>query len=52
MDNGVLLAYVLCLASALLCVVYGVLNWNKGAEEPTKEDKNWALEENKYRKKF
>ncbi|MHB1406616.1 MAG: symporter small accessory protein [Desulfitobacteriaceae bacterium] len=28
-DPGVIFAYVLSIASALLCVVYGVLNWNK-----------------------
>ncbi|MEW5762935.1 MAG: symporter small accessory protein [Bacillota bacterium] len=25
---GVFLAYVLCIASTLLCVVYGVARWN------------------------
>jgi hypothetical protein len=24
--------YLLCILSALLCVVYGLINWNKGAE--------------------
>ena len=26
-------AYALCVLSAGLCVVYGLFNWNKGAEE-------------------
>lgn len=25
--------YVLCILSALLCVVYGLLNWNRDAAE-------------------
>jgi len=32
-DASILLAYLLCFASALLCVVYGVLNWNKDSDD-------------------
>jgi hypothetical protein len=32
---GVILAYVLSIAMALLCVVYGVINWNKSGEKET-----------------
>lgn len=32
-DFGIILAYLLCFLSAVACVVYGVMNWNKGAEE-------------------
>jgi len=32
-DLGVSLAFWLTIFSALLCVVYGVINWNKGDEE-------------------
>lgn len=28
-DPGIILAYLLSIGSALLCVVYGVLNWEK-----------------------
>ncbi len=38
--------YLLTILSGLLCVVYGIVNWNKGDDEVTDEDKNWALEEN------
>ena len=31
-DAGIWLAYILCIASAILCVVYGIVNWNKGDE--------------------
>lgn len=29
-DGWILAAYLLCIGSALLCVVYGVVNWNRG----------------------
>ncbi len=29
-DFSITLVYVLCIASALVCVIYGVVNWNKG----------------------
>ena len=32
-DVWITLAYVLCILSALLCAVYGIVNWNKGAEK-------------------
>jgi hypothetical protein len=35
-------AYLLCIASALFCVVYGVLNWNKGDESVHSEDRKWV----------
>ena len=45
--TAVWLAYVLCILSTLLCVAYGLLNWNKG-EEPLQEvDVKWAAEEKK-----
>ena len=43
---GVGLAYVMCILSAILCVVWGLVNWNRGDEpvrngdvERVKEDK-------------
>ena len=32
-DGWVFAAYILCVLSAILCLVYGIINWNKGAEE-------------------
>jgi hypothetical protein len=37
-------AYLLCILSAVLCVVYGLINWNKGANNENKqmqEESNW-----------
>lgn len=39
--------YLLCIASAILCVVYGVINWNKGEEAIQPDDVKWAAEEKK-----
>jgi drug/metabolite transporter (DMT)-like permease len=38
-DASVWLAILLCLGSALLCVVYGIVNWNKGNGEKEGGDK-------------
>jgi len=48
------LAYGLCLCSALLCILYGLFNWNKGAgdEAPQPEDVAWAGEEKEVEKPF
>lgn len=49
-DFSVFAAYVLCILSAILCVVYGVMNWNKGGDvspEEAVEEVRWEAEENK-----
>lgn len=51
-SKGVLAAYMLCIASTLLCVVYGLINWNKGAEQAEPEDAKWADEEKKVEEKL
>ena len=41
-------AYVGCIFVTLLCVVYGILNWNKGGEdeeEQVKEELSWHKKE-------
>ena len=37
------LGFILTILSALLCVVYGLLNWNKGyvTEEELMKEKTW-----------
>ena len=44
-DNLISLVYVLCLLSALLCVVYGLISWNRGGAAVEPEDVKWAAEE-------
>lgn len=46
-DKGVLLAYFLCIASSLLCVIYGLFSRNRGDEPIKPEDLKWASEEKK-----
>ena len=51
-DPWVALAYLLCIASSALCVIYGWLNWNRGDEEVKDEDVRWAAEEDKAEDKL
>ncbi len=48
-DFGIILAYVLCVLSTLLCVVYGIVNWNKGGEDESvqiTEESEWESKQN------
>lgn len=44
-DKYVSIVYLLCIASSVLCVAYGVVNWNRGEEQTREEDIRWAREE-------
>jgi hypothetical protein len=44
-DAWVAAAYWLSIASALLCLGYGIVNWNRGDEPAREEDVQWAREE-------
>jgi hypothetical protein len=46
-DKGVVAAYLLCIVSTILCVVYGLINWNRGEENIQPDDVKWAAEEKK-----
>jgi hypothetical protein len=46
-DKWVVLVYVLCIASTLICVLYGFFAWNKGDDQVKAEDVKWVREENK-----
>ena len=51
-DKWVAMAFLLCIASSLLCLVYGWINWNRGSEEIQQEDIRWAAEEDKVEDKL
>jgi hypothetical protein len=54
-DIWIILAYVLCILSAILCVVYGIVNWNKGADLETKElaeESDWSKSESEIEDKL
>jgi len=46
-DGWIFSAYLLCIASALLCIVYGVIMWNNGGSEDreTPEQLHWEEKE-------
>ncbi|MFA7693168.1 MAG: hypothetical protein GX117_13690 [Candidatus Hydrogenedentes bacterium] len=44
-DFWVFLAYTLCVSAALLCVIYGLINWNRNGDEVSPESVAWAKEE-------
>lgn len=43
-DPGIYLGYILTILSLIACIVYGILNWNKGMETDSEElqkDLDW-----------
>ncbi|MBL7215540.1 MAG: hypothetical protein ISS71_07660 [Phycisphaerae bacterium] len=51
-DKGVMAAYLLCIVSAILCVVYGLINWSRGDDSVEPDDVKWAIEEQKVEDKI
>ena len=54
-DIGIILAYTLCIAVAVLCVVYGIVNWNKGGDSDEKEIRKeikWKQDEQEINEKL
>jgi hypothetical protein len=50
-DFGVSLAFWLTIASSILCIWYGAVNWNQDAEgKVSKDAKKWAKVEDKIEK--
>lgn len=47
-DFSIVSVYSLCILSALLCIIYGIFNWNKGGDPTAKEieqEVNWDKKE-------
>ncbi len=51
-DFWVFAAYALCILSALLCIVYGAVKWNKNSDGVTPEDVTWAKDEDAITKEL
>lgn len=54
-DPWIFLVYLLCIASAVLCVVYGALNWNKGGDtegDEIQEEAQWEKGEEQMEKEI
>ena len=46
---SIFLAYLLTILSAILCLVYGILNWNKGGTpQDIEEELTWEKEEAQF----
>ena len=53
-DPWILGVYLLCIISALLCVVYGIVNWNREVEleaSEIEEEAAWEANEEEMQKK-
>lgn len=53
-DPLILSVYLLCIFSSLLCVIYGIINWNRGGELEAleiKEEAAWEASEEEMQKK-
>ncbi|MGL1931259.1 MAG: hypothetical protein OCC45_05810 [Desulfotalea sp.] len=48
------LGFILTILSAILCIVYGVINWNKGyvTEEELEQETVWKAEQSKVKDKL
>ena len=51
-DPAVWGAYLLCILSTAFCVVYGIVNWNKGDEAVHPEDVQWVKDEKRVEEKL
>jgi hypothetical protein len=51
-DPYVWSAYLLCIGSTVLCVIYGLVTWNRGDEPVTAEDVQFASEEKEIEKEL
>ncbi len=41
-DFQIFTVYLLCILSTVACVIYGLINWNKGGEDEIKQIKEEA----------
>jgi hypothetical protein len=53
-DPIILLAFLLCLISTVICVVYGAMKWNADGDEAesTDKDRQWDEEEKKIKEEL
>jgi len=46
-DHWIWSAYLPCILSAIFCVIYGMINWDRGDEKVYPEDVEWVRDEEK-----
>lgn len=44
-DGWVSLAYLLCILSSILCVVYGIRRWDSDGDDESTEQAQWMKQE-------
>ncbi len=50
---GCWLAYLFCILSTIMCIIYGIVMWNRGVEEGDEEEiMKWVKEQKKIEKRF
>ena len=50
---GCWLAYIICILSTILCIIYGIVMWNRGAEEEDEvEIAKWVKGEREIEERF
>ena len=50
---GCWLAYLFCILSTILCIIYGIVMWNRGVEEVDEAEViKWAKGERKLEEQF
>lgn len=54
-DPGIYLGYLFAILGTLACVIYGIINWNKGVENDSAEiqqDLDWEESDDKMKSEF
>jgi hypothetical protein len=54
-DPWIISAYLACILSAVICVVYGLINWNRGGEDEVgqmSEEARWEETEREVESKL
>jgi hypothetical protein len=54
-DSGVWAAYLFCILSAVVCIIYGIFNWNKGGEDENARiaaKQKWEMSERQVKPKL
>mgnify|MGYP001300195722 CR=1 FL=1 len=51
-DGWIAFVYLATIAAAVLCIVYGIIHWNRGDTKLSKTDREWAEEEKTIEKEL
>ena len=51
-DGWIAFVFLATIATAVLCIAYGMINWNKGDAKLSRTDRDWAEEEKAIEKEL